>query len=90
MPMQCYGSMVYATDLCLSVTSRYCTETAESIKLVLANRLPWLIGPILWGHSGPLSRVVVVDIYFKLPFTRCRYCRTPLRYSYVAGFGSSW
>jgi len=49
-----------------------------------------LIGPILWGHSGPLSRVVVVvivvvvvDIDFTLPFTRCRYCRTPpARYSY--------
>ena len=41
-----------------------------------------------WAHSmgpqrSPLSRVVVVvgvvvvDIDFTLPFTRCRYCRTP-------------
>ena len=21
-----------------------------------------IIGPVLWGHSGPLSRVVVVDV----------------------------
>jgi len=41
-----------------------------------------IIGPILSGHS--LSRVVVVvivvvvvDIDFTLPFTWCRYCRTP-------------
>jgi len=24
--------------------------------------LSWSLGPILWGHSGPLSRVVVVDV----------------------------
>jgi len=37
----------------------------------------------IWAHSmgpqrSPLSRVVVVvDIDFTLPFTKCRYCRTP-------------
>jgi len=35
------------------------------------------LGPF---YGSPLSRVVVVvvvDIDFTLPFTRCRYCRTP-------------
>jgi len=34
-----------------------------------------IIGPILWGHSSPLCHALL--LLWTLPFTRCRYCRTP-------------
>jgi len=73
-----YNSFTNIKDAAtMSLSCRFPRHTIIVISLIIID----IVGPIPWGHSGPLchalSLLLRTSIDFTLPFTRCRYCRSP-------------
>jgi len=80
--LQCWKSLPFSVVTLLIESNKKGTDQAGNTCFIYLQRfgfygpysswsnfLKSLIGPIPWGHSGPLSRIVVVDIARRLCYS---------------------